>query len=90
MSVNPKVYRKTPAIVFLYGDFFGGLADTFLFVGGYIMTTFPKLILTSLVIFLLSCNAQTVDSTDKTTTLISKDTTIKNERDNNVSDKNYG
>ena len=35
-------------------------------------------------IFFLGCNAQTVDSTEKTAPLISKDTTIKNERDNKL------
>ncbi len=48
------------------------------------MITFAKLIVTSFIVLLLSCNSKTVNSTGKTTPLIPKDTTNKNERNNKL------
>jgi hypothetical protein len=48
------------------------------------MKVFFKFTLTISIIFLLSCNTQTTDSSSRTTPLIPKDTSIKNERDNKL------
>jgi hypothetical protein len=48
------------------------------------MTAFTKLFISNFIIFLLSCNPQSDGSTSKTTPLIQKDTSIKNERDNKL------
>lgn len=48
------------------------------------MTTLSKFLLATIFILLLSCNSQTGDSTSKTTPLIPKDTTNKNERNNKL------
>lgn len=48
------------------------------------MTAFTKLFLPWFIIFLLSCNHQSDSSVGKTTPLIQKDTSVKNERDNKL------
>jgi hypothetical protein len=48
------------------------------------MVTIPKIIIVLFAVQLLSCNIHPVDSTSKTTPLITKDTTNKNERDNKL------
>jgi hypothetical protein len=53
-------------------------------VSGYIMTLLIKLTLPSFLILLLSCKFNASNSIGKTTPLIPKDTTIKNERDNKL------
>jgi len=47
-------------------------------------STIPKLLYTSSLVVLLSCNSQTNNSIGGKTSLIPKDTTIKNERDNKL------